>query len=221
VNWYNRVKRFGFWQASLASLLRNLTIHLNIHFWSIQTRIPELDYIPPQEHSRDFVFRSLTANEVLVAAHNPDLGLTQSFVKNAFSRGDICTGALLGETLVAYSWKTFSHAPLTKGLWIRIDQQPQFYGYKAFVLPEYRGRRLSTSVARANDTDLVRAGAQWGVSYIALSNLESRAVNLKTDSRVFRGYAGYWKIGSHYLCFRTKGAKPFIQFEQSRTDFSI
>ena len=221
MDWYSRAKRFGVWQASLSTVLRNLDKYLNFHFWTIQTRSPEPDYVPPEEHNNTIEFRKLTLEETLAAAHDPELGLTEKFVRCAFARDDICTGALLKGTLVAYSWKTLTRAPVSNRLWIRIDRQPQFYGYKAFVLPQFRGKRLSPSVARASDKHLVSAGAKWGVSYIAVSNLESRQANFRTESRVLRGYAGYWRIGDFYWTFRTKGAKPFIEFEHSATNISI
>ena len=205
----------------MSFILRNLTTHLNFHFWAIQTRNLEPDFVPPEEHTNEFDFRTLTPDEILIAAQNPELGITQAFVHSAFARGDICTTALHGESLVACSWKTLSRAPVAKRLWICIDQQPQFYGYKAFVLPKYRGQRLSTSVAKASDAELVKAGAKWGVSYKAISNLESRAVNFRNDNSTLRGYAGYWKIGSRCFSFRTPGAKPFISFERSKTNIPV
>ncbi len=185
------------------------------------TRKLEPDYVPLDEHTGDFEFRALTLQELLIAAQNPELGLSPEFVRFAFSRGDICTGCLHENALVAYSWKTLSRAPIARRLWICIDQQPQFYGYKAFVLPKFRGRRLSTSVARASDAVLARAGAKWGVSYTAVSNLESREVNFRNADRTPRGYAGYWEIGRYYLSFRTSGVKPFIKFERSTMDLPV
>lgn len=91
----------------MASILRTLTIHLNFHFWAIQTRSLEPDYVPPEELTHEFEIRTLTQQEALNAVQNPELGLTQAFVHSAHARGDICTGALRGNSLVGYSWKTF------------------------------------------------------------------------------------------------------------------
>jgi len=215
MNRHQQFKRFGLVLSLQAAIFSRLARHLNLHVWSIQTRPLYADYVLPEKHANNFEFKRLTLDDAVLASNDPALGLSEDFVRTAFKRRDICVGAYHKESLVGYTWRSLSCAPITNGLWIRIDKQPQRYGYNALVREAFRGQRLSASITRFYDGHFVDAGIHSDVGYIALHNLPSLVSSYRNGDRTLRGYAGYWKVGNRYWTFRTKGARKYIELESS------
>jgi hypothetical protein len=204
------IQRHGLAKAISARLYDRLERWFGLHIWSVQTRPLQTDYDLPEDHARRFTFKQLGIEEALIASRDPALDLTPEFLREAFARGDFCTGAYEGEHLVAYSWRTTKCAPVAGTLWLRLEKENCQYVYKTLVLPSHRGNRLKTSAGRVHDYEFVERGVTRNVSYIALSNLESLKSSFRDPDRRRLGYAGFLKCRGRYFPFRTAGVKPYI-----------
>ncbi|MBV1904693.1 MAG: hypothetical protein KUG75_01340, partial [Pseudomonadales bacterium] len=131
MNSNQRIKRYGFTRVLQAAITRRLEQYVNLHLWAILTRPVISHYELPEAHAKNFEFRRLSLEDLLLAADNPELHLSKQFVRNALERGDICVGAFKKKQLIGYTWRSLTRAPITDKLWIRIDSRPQRYGYKA------------------------------------------------------------------------------------------
>ena len=207
------VKRFGLLRTGWAFLLRRVERYAGLHIWSVQTRPLSAEFHMPQEHAARFTFRRPSLDELLRASQNPELGLTPESIREACARGDICEGAFDGPNLVAYTWRTTTGAPVTKDLWLRLHAEGVRYGYKAFVLPQYRGMKLSSSNARCHDHLFVENGVTTDVGYIDLHNLASMKNAFRDPNRTLIGYAGYLQRGQRYWTFRTPGVRQYFSLE--------
>jgi len=206
-----RIHRFGLRRTLVAVLLGRCRGFLNI--WIILERELSADFELPEEH-RHFVFRQLSYHEALAASEQGIYQLTSDFVEAAFARDDYCFGAFDRNQLVAYLWRSTSVAPVGTHLQLRLDHRPQFYGYKSFVLPAYRGQRLIQSVGRIQDAQFLERGINLALGYVALFNLPSLTSYLRQPDQRKIGYAGFISIGSLTLPFRTKGARAALRLER-------
>ncbi len=209
----DEIERFGIVRVLIAAILLRLQRYFGIHFWAISSRrLSAFDMTP--EHARRFEFRLLTLEDALEASQNPALDLPSNFVRAAFERNDVCFGAYEKENLVAYAWRSLTCAPVTNGLWVRVDSQHHRYGYKALVLPEYRGMRLNTSLRRFSDAYFIERGIKKSIADIDLHNLSSQAAHGRDSGRKRLGFAGFVSIRGRYLTFRTKGVRDTMSFEK-------
>ena len=202
-------------------MLRRLERHLGLHIWSIQTRPLSANFELPPEHAARFTFKRLTLDEALAACENQELGMTEEFVRDAFERGDTCVGALENGNLAAYAWRTTTEAPVSKGLWIRLQKPGMTYGYKGFVLPEYRGMRLHYSNTHVGNRYFFDKGNSSNVAYIALHNLGSMKYASRDPDREYIGFAGYLSFGRHYWTFRTPKVCDFLSLECRRRPAAV
>ena len=122
-------------------------------------------------------------------------------------------GALEDDKLIAYCWRGFTCAPVTNALWLRLRKPHTRYGYKIYVLPQYRGIRLRQSVASFYEHEFVEMGAINLIGYIALSNLASLRNPPLNEAREVIGYAGYIKLGRRYRTFRSARVRHYVDFE--------
>ncbi len=208
----DRIKRFGVVRVLIASILSRLQRYFGIHIWAISSRrLSAFDMTP--EHARRFEFRLLTLEDALEASQNPALDLPANFVRAAFQRNDVCFGAYEKENLVAYAWRSLTCAPVTNGLWVRVEHHR--YGYKALVLPEYRGMRLNTSLRRFSDPYFIKSGIKKSmIGSIDLYNFSSQAAHGRDSDRKRLGFAGFVSVRGRYLTFRTKGVRDVMSFER-------
>lgn len=209
------IGRHGLVPALMARVLRNLERHCGLHLWSVQTRPIYPKFEMPHEHAERFTFRRLDLDDALAAARDPALLLPEEFVRAALSRGDICVGAYDGDRLVAYTWRTLTCAPVTDTVQIRLLRKSTRYGYKALVLPAYRGMRLNHSVARFWDHNFLAMGVDHDVGYVALHNLASMRSTFRDPNRKRIGYAGFLQIGDRYWSFRTRGVRDYLAIEHA------
>lgn len=144
--------------------------------------------------------RIATEQELRVAVREMPKQLTTDFVDGAMARGDACLAAFLDGRMVAFSWRSYSLAPHTHGIWVRFNPSYR-YGYKSFTLPEYRGRHLLD--LRRGDPYCRSRGAQRTIGFIASHNLESLQRSARI-SNVFIGYAGYLRLFGRFWFFRTR-----------------
>jgi GNAT superfamily N-acetyltransferase len=133
------------------------------------------------------------------------LELPERHVHAAFLRGDLCVGALEGERLVGYEWLAFRPTPHIDGVWVEFDPGSR-YGYKKFVLPEFRGRHIAAGLSAYGDPWSLRRGCTRTIAFIDLDNDASWRASARLGSRTI-GYAGYLKLFDTFIAFRSKGAK--------------
>ena len=191
--------------------------YLGMHVWVVQTRPLVQHFELPADHAARFEFKPLTLEDALIACEDETLGIATEFVHDAFARGDICQGAFEKGRLVAYCWRTTVRAPVTERLWLRIHAADTRYGYKSFVLPAYRGIRLSQSNARVYDHYFISKGIHTDVGYVDLHNLASLKNTYRDPDRKNVGYAGYLELGGRYHTWRTPGVRPYLSFDYTDT----
>ncbi|MEM7101263.1 MAG: hypothetical protein AAF541_23585, partial [Pseudomonadota bacterium] len=153
--------------------------------------------------------RILTQQEVLEGYTAFGKHLTFDFIESAFSRGDICNGVLVDGQWVGFDWRSYTCAPHGDGLWVRF-KRPYRYGYKGYVMPEYRGLRIMDTTA--SDAYCISKGFSRTVLYIDLKNLPSLKNNLRRDFFERYGFVFILRLfGKRYL-LHTPGLKK-IGFE--------
>jgi hypothetical protein len=124
-----------------------------------------------------------------IARKQPECELTETFLRDAFAKGDECYGFLDGDLLVNYGW--YSNRPTTidvPGLQLHFDPR-YIYMYNGVTHKKYRGQRLhAISMTRALEAFLAR-GFGGIVSYVEWNNFGS----LKSCYRM-----GYQDFGNLY-----------------------
>jgi hypothetical protein len=143
--------------------------------------------------------------DLLPHCADAELELPERHVRAAFSRGDFCVGALAGERLVGYEWLAFRPTPHIDGLWVGFDAGSR-YGYKKFVRPECRGRRIAAGLSAYGDALSLSQGCTRTIAFIELDNDASWRASARLGSKTI-GYAGYLKLFDTFFPFRSKGAK--------------
>lgn len=121
-------------RRALYYALRKLETRLKVHIvWIAGAELRPSDR--PQELPDGLSMTLLHEHPRVDSLLSTSEGLSLSFIKGAFERGDIAAGIqAAGGTLVAYVWRTFTQAPHTNGVWVRV-RRPTVYGYKAFTHP--------------------------------------------------------------------------------------
>jgi hypothetical protein len=205
--------RVGLRRTAVSAVLQRVERYLGIHVWAIFLRPAYRSFELGPEYSQ-FEFRCLTEADLRSAAADPQLAMTSAFIDAALARGDACFGAWHEGRLIAYLWRSVTAAPLFDDLWIRIDLQPQFYGYKTLVLPQYRGLRLFQVLRALFDPQYVEHGLTEGVSYVAVRNLPSIA-SVELDPELDRiGYAVVFAPDRYRGALLTGRARQRIRFER-------
>ena len=157
--------------------------------------------LPPGYSSR--TFDEDDAEALFACADNPALGLTASFVRAALAKGDACDAVLHHGKVVAYDWLAFSATHDSEGVYVDFGKTDR-YGYKAFTLPEYRGKHLRR-VPRSNDYCIAR-GVTHVISFVDVTNRSSIRSTIGRGS-VRIGFAGYLKRGRVFVPFRTPAVR--------------
>ena len=203
-------RRWGWARAWFALLVRFMRVYAGIHLYRVNLRPLDRRFDPPALPGEIRVGR-VPPETLIKAAQDPELAMDPEFVRAALERGDIAFGALDRGRLVSYAWRTFSAAPDFHGLWVRVDR-PYHYAYKAFTLPEYRGRHLHIAVSLLCDETFRSLGYLGEVGFSELSNYSSIAAADALGRRRI-GYAGYLKWFGHCIPFRTRSlAKIGFEF---------
>jgi GNAT superfamily N-acetyltransferase len=162
--------------------------------------IPRL--LPPE----GIEVRYPTREELHDAADRGDMMLDKQRVDDSLARGDLCSVAFDGKKLIGYAWNAFRTAPHVDDIWIEF-QAPYRYGYKSFVLPEYRGRRISNGTAPHSDADSIRQGFTHAISFVETHNYKSIRANCRHPGRRFEGIAGYFRLFGKVFPFRSPPVK--------------
>lgn len=161
-------------------------------------RLPAIDTSYPGRE-----YRLLNEQELLAHSSDPTLELNAGFIRERLMVGDTCSGALEGGVLLGYVWRAFSPVSVRDTLWVDAGEAGR-YVYKAYTRPEYRGQNISNSISVA--TESIYKGRTHNIAFIESHNYPSIRSALKMGNAVV-GYAGHWKIGQRYVCFRSPGAR--------------
>ena len=132
--------------------------------------------------------------------------LDKKRVDDSLDRGDICSAAYDDGRLIGYAWNAYQRGPHTDDIWIEF-QKPHRYGYKSFVLPEYRGRRISNGMAPHSDADSIKLGYTRAISFVETHNYKSIRANCRHPGRTFEGVAGYLRLFGKVIPFRSPRVK--------------
>jgi GNAT superfamily N-acetyltransferase len=197
------VRRWGgvrFLYGHLATLLRSLGVRI-----VLVLRRP-LHGAPPTHRAEfDVETRIVEWDELFRCSRDPDLDLSEEFLRDARSRDELCVGAFHDGRLVAYAWRAVRPTPAVDGMWVRFDP-PNRYGYKAFTLPEYRGRGLHSVLAPVADELHKKLGYTHAVSYIEADNYASIR-SARRHGAIPTGYAATIVRMGRKWGFSTRGAK--------------
>jgi GNAT superfamily N-acetyltransferase len=126
-------------------------------------------------------------------------------VREAAQRGDLCVGALAAGTLAGYVWFAREQAPHVQGVWVRVPERA-IYRYKAFVRPQYRGRRIAPALDTFAERLLGGSGRDCWVTCIATHNFSALRASKVSGARML-GYLGYWQAGNRFLAFHSAAVR--------------
>lgn len=152
----------------------------------------------PEGYSARFVNR----DELLNWCQDQSLKLSTAFVEAAFSRGDVCTAMFHDNRLVAYMWRSTSRVPHVKGIDVE-TRKPYRYGYKAYTLPEYRGRHIPEYLAPVASQFYIERGYPISIGFVETRNRASRRSEVRRGS-ILIGFAGYVRLPGMIWTFRTR-----------------
>jgi hypothetical protein len=198
------VERWGWTRSLFIRIMSVLRRYAGIHIYRINLR--PLEKRSPEPYlSSGMTVRIVRPEELLRAVDDRELDLRSDFVRDALARGDMAFGAFEGSRLVGYTWRTFTAAPDSEGLWAKVPY-PYQYSYKGFTRPSHRGRRIHVAITFFTDAYLLGRGYTFEVGYMEISNFSSiGAANFVGRRRI--GYAGYVKWFGRRIPFRTPAVK--------------
>ena len=102
---------------------------------------------------------------------------------------------------------------MAEELWIHVCRPGVSYGYKGFVLPQYRGIALHYTNTHYCNRYFFENGVHENFSGVALHNLASRRNASRDPDRQHFGYVGFLRIGGRYWTFRTGRARSYLELE--------
>ena len=201
-------ERWGLFPSIFASLYECLRSGLGLRTYGIHTRPVAAPSGPdPEVEGVSFrLFKKGDAEALIASARLPELDLPEHFVREALEKDDICDAVLCDGSIVSYSWTAFTQTHDDDGVFVGFGKE-YGYGYKAFTLPDYRGRHLLRFARPRRDRYFIESGrCTHLIAFIGLSNRSSVRF---THAMGYRraGTAGYFKRGSWFWAFRSPGAK--------------
>lgn len=197
------IGRWGWLRAVYALLMVRLHRHVGLAVCRVVARPLRSEPAPAPRPQREY--RLLGEAELVRFSRDPELEMTEEFVRAAFQRGDICVGALRNGLLTGYSWFAFDTAPDLDGIWVSFSPQAR-YGYKSFVRPAFRGAGVMTEMSLYADAICRAKGKTFGIGFIDTHNFASYRAAHRSGGRTV-GYAGYLNCLGGTLTFHSPGAK--------------
>lgn len=161
----------------------------------------EFPNTPPEGYEARFV----GIDELLDLCGRPELRLSSRFVREAMTRGDVCTAMFYKGEMIAYMWRSTSVAPHTHDVQV-VTQKPYRYGYKALTLEAYRGRHIPVYLAPVSSPFYVERGYTHHVGFVEMHNYASRRSEERRGSYKV-GIAGYISLFNKNLTFRTPSVR--------------
>jgi hypothetical protein len=193
---------------ALTAVAWRLRSGLGLHVYGIYTRaLGGLATVPPSTDPdyRHRVCEAADTEAFLACSKDPRFDLDEVFVRDAFGKGDACAAVFSGTTLVSCEWMAFTPTHHDQGVFV--DFGPRYrYLYKAFTLPEFRGRHAIRLFKGISDMYCLQRGRVGTIAFIAIDNHSSIRYALGVGNlRV--GFAGFLKLGRFFVPFRSAGVR--------------
>ena len=169
----------------------------------VMTR-PLQDPVPGARPRSELEYRVCAEEDLRGWCADRDLGLDLPHLRAAFERGDCCVGMFDSARLIGYVWYAFGVTPDAPGVWIEIPGHAR-YAYKAFLLPEYRGRGIGNEMYLHAGQVCPRKGRTAGICFVFVDNRASLRAAEKAGWRTI-GHAGYVRKKGLFAAFRSPGA---------------
>jgi hypothetical protein len=186
----------------LHGALNRMTHALMLDVWTLRhaTWAPPRSRLEPPFHSL-----RLSEEALIRFAADPQSDLTEAFVRAACAKGDRCYGILDGERLAGYGWCSSTSTVLWPGVAVTFPSE-WIYLYKAFTLPEYRGRRLHSHLTALRLADGAARNTVGALACVEIDNLaSSRSCMRLGASRV--GTLAALRICGRYFTSSTAGCR--------------
>lgn len=151
------------------------------------------------------VFEQSEAEALIACAKRPELELSETFVRDALDKGDACHAILCNDELVSYTWSAFTPTHDTNGVYAGFGEKDR-YVYKAFTLPEFRGRHLYRVFKPLGDGYCIARGCTHAIGFVKVDNRPSIHALLALGYHRI-GFAVYLKRGPLFVAFRTPGVR--------------
>jgi hypothetical protein len=190
--------------ALLARAIARLQQWLGIHIFRVNLRVLPRHFVEPAP-PEGIRLCPLRLEDLLQASADPELGLEPDFIRTALANGDLVVGALEGDRLIGYLWRSAIAAPFVEDLWIRIGPR-HHYAYKSFVRPSHRGMRIHIALSRLADKNSIERGCTGEIGTINIANVASLGA-AKSLGRHRIGYAGCVMLFGHSVSFRTPAVR--------------
>ena len=164
---------------------------------------PEPPEVPP-----GYDTRQLSKSDLEPFVDKVDTDLTQSFLDEAFAKGDDCVGTFYRAQLVAFSFDSRTRTRVTDQLDVLIPEGFK-YGYKAWTDKAHRRKNLSKMISHVKWKEVPRDYGERGIWYIETHNYQSRLHGYihprQWSLRV--GYVGWITLFGREIPFNSRWAK--------------
>ncbi len=211
----DHVRRHGLWRT----LYRGVMDRLGGFFVIARVTTRPMDGNPPGDPTVDtsLPYRVASREDLYRACETIPDQLDRKFVDEALARGDICTACFVNGEMIKFGWRSYTFAPHVPGVWVKVTK-PYRYGYKAYTIPEYRGRHIGIVPGSFDYLDSER-GYTHGVAFIETHNFASLAGSRRRKNRQV-GYMGYFRLFGRTFPFRTRGVKACgVSFVTEKPDY--
>ena len=199
-SWRDQLHRYGLFETLLGKVLNRLKPTLTV-MWVSSARFADRK---PSESKIDSESRVLNEQEMRsLPVYMPDQ-ITADFVEAAIQRGDICVGTFVDEQLIGMSWRSYTTAPHQHGLWVKF-KKPYRYGYKSYVLPQFRGLRAVTP--GVSDAHCLTQGCDRTISFVERHNLPSMKNIRRRGTSRFLGHILILRLFDKTFILSTPGVK--------------
>lgn len=199
------IHQWGWKRSALARVMSMLRRYACLRVYRVNARPLSAGRSREPRLPDGIAVRIVAPDELFGAAGDPELDLDRDFVRDALARGDLAFGALEGDRLVGYTWRTFSAAPDRDGLWVRVSR-PYQYSYKAFTRPSHRRKRIHVAITFFADAYLLARGYRFEIGYTEISNFSGIGL-ADFMGRLKIGYAGHVNWFGRCIPFRTPAVR--------------
>jgi hypothetical protein len=197
------IRYFGVARNAYRALMKGINLCVGFRI----VRVFKAEVVDPKflDMNDAFGWQFLDESQMFALARNPDMRLTESFVRTALEKGDECYGGFDGEALACFCW--YSNKP-TDDEGLTLHFSPDYmYTHAAFTHPAYRGRRLSISRGNRARREFLRRGLKGEVFTIDSHNFRSlRGLGQDTGIQDI-GTIVALKIGKHAWIHASRGCR--------------
>ena len=155
----------------------------------------------------DMEGKLLKAIDMQSFAENSIYEISPAFLERALTNNDVCYVVMLNDQLINYSWFSSKPTHMFGQYYIDYDSQYKF-GYKAFTLIDFRGRKLNRLGTTNSANKIIEDGYKGLIVHIDAHNYSSIR-SIRTMGGKYIGAMGVCRLGSRYLSIRSTGCRRF------------